>query len=135
MTGRAVPEWIGRTPESMPTVKVLLRIFDRQDGICACGCNTRMNFERDQIDCDHRVALKDGGENREANLQLLLRRHHITKTSAEAVARAEAERHKAKAFTVTRERRKHNWGTRPLGTGNRQHTATRPIQRKSETQQ
>jgi len=64
-----------------------------------------MNFERDQIDCDHKVPLKDGGANVESNLQLLLRRHHVTKTSAEAVARAAAERHQAKAFTVTRERR------------------------------
>lgn len=124
VTARPVEEWVGRRPESMPTVKVLLRIFDRQNGICACGCCTPMGLDRDQIDCDHQIPLKDGGENREGNLQLLLRRHHVLKTNAENVARAEAERHKAKAFTVTRERRKHQWGTRPLGDGNHQHTAT-----------
>jgi len=132
MTGRDLyREWIGRKPTSMPTVKVLLRLFDAQNGICACGCGTPMNFERDQIDCDHKIPLKDGGENRESNLQLLLRRHHVTKTSAENVARAEAERHKAKAFTITRDRRRKikSAGFRKVAPP---HTATRPIIRRSE---
>lgn len=39
MTGRDLHmEWMGRKPTSMPTVKVLLRLFDAQGGICACGC-------------------------------------------------------------------------------------------------
>lgn len=102
---REVPEWIGRRPESMPTQKVLLRLYDRQNGLCACGCGLRMNFDTDVIDCDHILALKDGGENREGNLQLLLQVHHRTKTRAENIARADADRHKAKAFSVTRERK------------------------------
>jgi 5-methylcytosine-specific restriction endonuclease McrA len=124
MTPRATPEWIGRRPESMPTAKVQLRLFDAQGGICACGCCTLMNFDRDDIDCDHRVPLKDGGENRESNLQLLLPRHHVTKTSAENVARAAAERHKAKAFT-----RPKRGGFRKA---ERQRTATRAIVRKAD---
>jgi 5-methylcytosine-specific restriction endonuclease McrA len=95
---RDVAEWIGRTDNSMPTIKVLLRLYERQNGLCACGCGTWMDLNVDQIDCDHTVPLKDGGENRESNLQALLRRHHITKTNAENTARAAAERHKAKAF-------------------------------------
>lgn len=133
MTGRNLhKEWIGRRPESMPTVKVLLRLFEAQDGICACGCGTKMDFELDQIDCDHRVALKDGGANVESNLQLLLRRHHVTKTSAENVARAEAERHKAKAFTIVRERRQkiQSAGFRKAPP---QRTATTPVRRNSTT--
>jgi 5-methylcytosine-specific restriction endonuclease McrA len=77
MTARPVKEWLGRRPESMPTVKVQLRLFELQQGICACGCRTLMDFDRDHIDCDHKIPLKDGGENRESNLQLLLRRHHV----------------------------------------------------------
>jgi 5-methylcytosine-specific restriction endonuclease McrA len=82
----------------MPGTLVLLRLYDKQDGLCACGCGTRMNLDTDQIDRDHIKALKDGGENRESNLQLLLRRHHVTKTNAENIARGVANRHKAKAF-------------------------------------
>jgi 5-methylcytosine-specific restriction endonuclease McrA len=83
----------------MPSVKVQLRIYERQNGVCACGCQVVMDFDRDEIDCDHIVALKDHGENRETNLQLLRRKCHRTKTAAENTARADANRHKAKALT------------------------------------
>jgi 5-methylcytosine-specific restriction protein A len=98
MTPRAVPEWRGRRPESMPGQIVLLRLYSKQDGKCACGCGMVMNLERDEIDCDHKVALIDGGANVEQNLQLLLRDHHKRKTVAEAIARGRERRHKAKAF-------------------------------------
>lgn len=101
---REKPEWIGRTPESMPTTAVQLRLYHRQDGVCACpdNCGIVMDFDRDDIDCDHKIALQDGGENREGNLQLLLRKHHRKKTVAENIARGVERRHKAKAFTTTR---------------------------------
>jgi 5-methylcytosine-specific restriction protein A len=124
MTERTVAEWVGKRPESMPGTLVLLRLYSRQNGLCACGCGHVMSFERDRIDRDHVVALKDGGENREANLQLLLRECHLAKTIGENVARGEANRHKAKAFT------------RPKRSGFRkaepQRTATRAIVRKAD---
>lgn len=104
---RAVPEWVGRRPESMPTVAVQLRVLDRQGGVCSCpdNCGIVINFDRDEVDCDHIVPLQDGGENRESNLQILLRRHHLKKTTAENVARGVARRHKAKSLTTTRKRK------------------------------
>ena len=98
MTPRARPEWIGRTPESMPSIHVLLRLYTKQNGLCACGCGRVMSFDRDQIDCDHIVPLRDGGENVEGNLQLLLAKHHKDKTRAENIARGKERQHKAKAF-------------------------------------
>ncbi len=94
--------WVGRTDESMPGIHVLLRLYAKQNGLCACGCGRTMNFERDKIDCDHIVPLRDGGENVEANLQLLLQEHHKVKTVAENVARGKERQHKAKAFTALR---------------------------------
>lgn len=99
---RTVPEWIGKTDDSVPTIHVLLRLYALQNGICACGCGQVMNLERDEIDCDHRVPLRDGGENRESNLQLMFRAHHRTKTKGENIARGKERRHKAKAFTAKR---------------------------------
>lgn len=99
MTPRPVKEWIGKRPESMPTKLVKLRIYTRQNGLCACGCTRVMNLERDAIDCDHIVPLIDGGENRESNLQLMLAEHHVEKTKVENSQRAHARRHQAKAFT------------------------------------
>lgn len=104
MTARSVPEWIGKTPESMPGVHATLRLYAKQDGKCACGCGMVMNLERDKIDCDHITPLRDGGENRERNLQLLLRDHHKAKTKAENIARGKERQHKAKAFTHLRKR-------------------------------
>lgn len=83
----------------MPGLLVRLRIYARQNGLCACGCTRAMNFERDEIDCDHIVPLIDGGENRESNLQLMLAEHHVEKTKVENSQRSESRRHKAKAFT------------------------------------
>lgn len=99
---RAVGEWIGRNDDAMPGQLVLLRLYARQNGLCACGCGRVMNFERDVIDCDHIVPLIDGGENRESNLQLMLQEHHRTKTKGENIARGEERRHKAKAFSSLR---------------------------------
>jgi hypothetical protein len=94
--------WVGKTDESMPGIHVLLRLYAKQNGLCACGCGRTMSFERDKIDCDHIVPLRDEGENVEANLQLLLQEHHKAKTAAENVARGRERQHKAKAFTALR---------------------------------
>ena len=119
---RSVKEWIGRTDDAMPSIHVRLRIYAKQNGICACGCGRVMNLNRDKVDCDHIQALRDGGLNVESNLQLLLHEHHKDKTRAENIARGKERRHKAKAFNQP----KRGWGKRPLGRGNHQHTATTP---------
>lgn len=125
MTGRNLhKEWIGRRQTSMPSDNVQLRIGERQGNRCGCGCGHVFDYSVDQIDCDHIVALKDGGENREANLQLLLRQHHVTKTNAEATARATANRHKAKAF-------KHQQSKgRGFPKSHPQNTATAPLKKR-----
>lgn len=105
LTARERPEWIGKKPESMPTIHVALRILERQGGRCACGCQKEIDLDRDQVDRDHIKPLRDGGENRESNLQLLLRDCHKPKTVAENIARGEERRHKAKAFKSLKKRK------------------------------
>ena len=34
---RTVPEWIGKSDDAMPSIHVRLRIYAKQNGICACG--------------------------------------------------------------------------------------------------
>lgn len=99
---RSTPEWVGKSDDSTPTIHVLLRLYTKQNGLCGCGCGTVMNMNRDEIDCDHTVPLRDGGENREGNLTLMLRDHHKEKTRGENVARGRVRRHQAKAFTAKR---------------------------------
>lgn len=122
-------EWQGKTPEAMPGQTVLLRLYAKQNGICACGCGIVMNLNRDAVDCDHKVALIDGGLNVESNLQLMLQAHHRQKTSAEATARSEERRHKAKAFTALRQPKIRSAG---FPKAKPQRSATRPIKHWSE---
>lgn len=121
---RTVPEWVGRTDDSMPSDKVRKRLYDKQGGICACGCTRWMDFNSDAMHCDHKVALADGGENRESNLQMLLAEHHIPKTAEENSQRATALRWQAKAFKGSKSR------ARGFAKAPPQRTASRPLTRK-----
>lgn len=125
---RTVAEWVGKTDDAMPGIHVLLRLYALQNGICACPdqCGLVMNLDRDEIDCDHKTPLRDGGENRESNLQLMFRAHHRSKTKAENVARGEERRHKAKAFTTIRDRKQKIAGP-GFSKAPKQRRATAPI--------
>ena len=90
MTGRAVPEWIGKTPETRVPDRVKLRIVLRQDGKCALS-ETKFR-PGDKIEYDHDVALINGGENRESNLQAVLSARHKEKTKADVKQKAKDSR-------------------------------------------
>ena len=90
LTGRTVPEWIGKSADSKPPKSVLDRLFLRQGGKCAIS--GRKIRPGETTHADHIKALKDGGENREGNLQLVLADAHRVKTSAENTSRAKEKR-------------------------------------------
>ena len=88
---RSVPEWIGKTDNTPIPPRVKLRIYDRANGRCAnCG-NKVLPAEYDHIE-----RLKDGGENRERNIQLLCRPCHSAKSSTERTEGAKVDSIKAK---------------------------------------
>ena len=63
---RTTAEWIGKTDDQAVPTRVRIRVFQKHDGICAeCGFKIRIG----PWICDHRIALINGGENREGNLQ------------------------------------------------------------------
>ncbi|MEH6676175.1 HNH endonuclease [Phenylobacterium sp.] len=107
MTGRSVPEWIGKTPDAKIPPRVRLRVFERHGG--RCHLSGRKIMPGDLWDCDHIVALINGGEHREFNLAPALRSKHREKT-AEDVAE------KSKTYRI---RAKHTGVIRPKGFGNR----------------
>ena len=90
LTGRKVPEWIGKTADSKPPKSVLDRLFLKQGGRCALSGRKIMAGE--VTHAVHIVPLKDGGQNREANLQLVLVDAHRAKTADENTARAKERR-------------------------------------------
>ncbi len=88
--GRSVSEWIGAHPDSKAPASVGLRVLRRQDGKCAL---TGIRIADGQpFDLDHIKRLEDGGENREANLQAVLRLPHEVKSAAERKLAAKADR-------------------------------------------
>lgn len=90
LAGRKVPEWIGKTADTRPPKAVLDRLFLRQAGRCALS--GRRIGAGESVHADHIVPLKDGGENRETNLQLVLAEIHREKTADENAARAKERR-------------------------------------------
>ncbi len=90
-TSRAVPEWIGRTPDSEPPPHVVRRIFDTHFGRCHLT-GREIDPIRDQWQVEHIRSLRNGGENRESNMAPALIEPHRVKTARENSAGAKADR-------------------------------------------
>lgn len=68
MSGRAVEEWVGKTPDTAVPDRVRDRVFQRKDRRChSCG---RKIDAGEPWTCEHMIALANGGENRESNLDV-----------------------------------------------------------------
>lgn len=94
---RSVPEWVGRTDDSMPSDKCKTRILERQGWKCA---TSGVEF-RDGVkaEFDHITPLWLGGENREGNLQAITKEAHAAKTKTEATVRAKVHRNQIKRIS------------------------------------
>ena len=101
---RSVPEWIGKTPDSKVPPRVKLRVFDRHKGIC--HISGRKIRAGDKWDLEHVKRLKDGGENREANLAPALIIPHQEKTAAENKQQAKEDRLRKKHLGLQPEKKK-----------------------------
>lgn len=83
---RAVPEWVGKTPDSKPPPRVMLRIFQRENGLCHLSHRKIQPGEKWQA--DHKIALVNGGENRESNLFPALEGAHKEKTKTDVAEKS-----------------------------------------------
>lgn len=92
-------EWIGKNDRVMPPESVQLRILRRHDGYCAGSCQRKLMLG-EKWDLDHKIALEDGGENRESNLQPLCKACHQPKTAAENSQRAKVRAKTAAAYGI-----------------------------------
>jgi 5-methylcytosine-specific restriction enzyme A len=92
---RSVPEWIATSDDSAIPVRVGLRIFERAAGRCTeCTRKVGRGFER--FAYDHIIALVNGGEHRESNLQVLCAGCHTDKTRADVAEKSKVARIRAK---------------------------------------
>jgi len=121
-TSRSVPEWVGRTPDSVPPPHVERRIFDTHDGRCHIT-GRAIDPVRDIWQVEHKVSLRNGGLNRESNMAPALVEPHREKTAAENSAGAKADRIREKHLGLQRPKwpmqgsRKSNL-KKPVGGGN-----------------
>lgn len=65
---RSVTEWIGKSDDTAVPPRVRLRVFDAKNGRCH-NC-TRQIRDGERWTCEHLVAIINGGENRESNLDV-----------------------------------------------------------------
>lgn len=106
---RSVPEWIGKTDDAKIPPRVRLRVFEAHGGIC--HLSGRRIRAGEPWECDHVVALVNGGEHRETNLAPALVDKHREKTKEDVAEKSRVRRKKAKTFgmkkprTITRWRR------------------------------
>lgn len=122
MTGRALPEWIGSSPDAKVPSRVRLRIFDREGG--RCHLSGRKIAAGEPWDLDHKVALINGGEHRESNLFPALRDKHREKTAADVAEKAEIRSLRSAHLGIRPPSKLKGPGFPPR---QKQRTATRPL--------
>lgn len=110
MTGRTVPEWIGKTPDTPVPMRVKLRVFARFNGIC--HISKRKIRPGDKWDCDHVKRIKDGGPNRESNLAPALKEFHQQKTAEENAQQAKEDRIRKKHLGIWESKHPMDWRKR-----------------------
>jgi 5-methylcytosine-specific restriction enzyme A len=123
---RAVEEWIGASDDQAIPARVKVRVFDAFGGRCAV-CTLQIAGKLRPA-YDHAIAIINGGENREANLQLLCVPCHALKTKADVAEKSVVYRKRAKHLGIKKPSTFQSRGFEPRA---KQHTATRPIMRRS----
>lgn len=124
---RTVGEWIARHDDEAIPPRVKLRIFLKFNKRCAACTLPIIGKLRPEY--DHIRALINGGAHRENNLQLLCSACHRVKSKADVAEKSDMRRKQLKAAGIRKPSRMKGQGFRkPPG----QHSATRPLRRKSE---
>ncbi len=121
---RAQPEWIGKTDDTAIPPRVRLRVYMRHNGDCP-KCDRKL--VPGHWACDHIVALINGGEHRETNLQALCNSPcHSNKTALDVAEKSKVYRAAAKDAGIRKPSRIKSAGFRKAAP---QRSASRPIER------
>jgi 5-methylcytosine-specific restriction endonuclease McrA len=108
--GRIVGEWVGKSPNAKVPRLVSLRRWQAADGCCQ-GCGRKIR-PGERWDLDHIIALCNGGEHREANLQVLgidICGCHKTKTKDDARLYTHIKRTSYNFVGIHKQRRITGW--------------------------
>lgn len=96
---RSVAEWIAKTDDDAIPPRVRLRIFEAHGGIC--HLSGRRIQAGEPWDCDHVVALVNGGQHRESNLAPALRDKHREKTALDVREKSIVRRKRMKSIGIS----------------------------------
>lgn len=121
-------EWIAKSDDAKIPPRVRLRVFQKHNGIC--HLSGRKIGAGEPWDCDHIIALVNGGQHREANLAPALRDKHREKTKAD-VAEKSAVYHKAAKNAGISFRKGPKMQSRGFPIRKPQRTASRPLERRT----
>ena len=87
---RQVPEWRSDNPDTAIPPRVMVRVFFRCEGKCA-ACSRKLT-PGNKPQYDHIMAIANGGEHRETNLQLLCEWCHKKKTAVDVAQKSRTYR-------------------------------------------
>jgi len=104
---RSVPEWISKHDNQAIPPRVRVRVFDRNGG--RCHLTGRRIRAGEAWDCDHVVALANGGEHRESNLAPALKAPHREKTKADVAEKSLTARKRKKHLGIKKPRTMTRW--------------------------
>lgn len=109
---RSVPEWIATHDDQSVPPRVRLRIWERYEGKCQCSEYCGWEIAAKPWQCDHKVALINGGEHRESNLQPVLVEHHKRKTKDDVAIKSYHYRRKLAHAGIKTKRSRPIFGSR-----------------------
>ncbi len=100
---RKTDEWVGKTDDTPAPPRVRARVFAREGG--RCYLSGRLISPADAWDLDHKIAVINGGENRESNLFPALRDRHKEKTKDDIAEKAKVSRTRQKHLGIKKPKR------------------------------
>jgi len=110
---RALPEWVGETPDTSIPQRVRLRVWDRYEGRCH-RCERKIPTGDAWI-IEHLLALILGGENRETNLRLTCSWCKPLKDAEDVAAKSASNKTKAKHLGIKQPKGPPMMGTKASG--------------------
>lgn len=112
-TGRSVPEWKGKTPDTAVPPRVRRRVFDAYGG--RCYLTGREILPGDIWQLEDKIALINGGENRENNKAPVLVEPHREKTRRDVAIKSKIARTRNKHLGIKAKKSRPMAGTRASG--------------------
>jgi|ERR1051326_1467044 5-methylcytosine-specific restriction endonuclease McrA len=106
---RSVDEWIGKDDDTAVPPHVRLRVWDREEGKCH-KCGRRIQGFREKWTLEHRIAICNGGGNRESNLCCTCEFCLPEKNADDAAEKSSVYHKRAKHLGIETKKKRWRWG-------------------------